>query len=186
LQPAASLAISAAFALLVAPASLAEKAPGPDQNELNQAGEDTEDWLHGVLWNGPAFNPRSHLLYVPSVEWCTTYTLGGDPKNWLTPYFGGKLTWHPVSESRGRLTALDAATGEVLWRYESDAPMAGAVTTTASDVLFTGEVSGDFLAMNARDGKVLYRFNTGGAVAGGVRQGANKNETNTVGLAFYL
>ena len=46
--------------------------------------------------------------------------------------------------------------------------MLAAVTATRSDVLFTGEVSGDFLALNGQNGKVLYRFNTGGSVAGGV------------------
>jgi alcohol dehydrogenase (cytochrome c) len=46
--------------------------------------------------------------------------------------------------------------------------MVAAVTATAGDVLFTGEVSGDFLVLNAKNGKVLYRFYTGGSVAGGV------------------
>ena len=46
--------------------------------------------------------------------------------------------------------------------------MVGAVTTTAGNVVFTGELTGDFLALDARTGDVLYRFNTGGPIGGGV------------------
>ena len=46
--------------------------------------------------------------------------------------------------------------------------MLAAVTTTSGDVIFTGELSGDFLTLDAKTGKVLYRFNTGGAMNGGV------------------
>src|SRR5947207_2837016 len=27
----------------------------------------------GVEWNGPAYHPNTHLLYVPAVDWCGTY-----------------------------------------------------------------------------------------------------------------
>jgi hypothetical protein len=55
--------------------------------------------------------------------------------------------------------------------------MAGAVTTTAGNVVLTGELTGDFLVLDARSGDVLYRFNTGGPIGGGVvhmrRQGSS-------------
>ena len=46
--------------------------------------------------------------------------------------------------------------------------MVAAVTPTAGNVLFAGELTGDFLALDARTGEVLYRFNTGGPMGGGV------------------
>jgi alcohol dehydrogenase (cytochrome c) len=46
--------------------------------------------------------------------------------------------------------------------------MVAAVTTTAGDVVLTGELTGDFMVLDARTGDVLYRFNTGGPVGGGV------------------
>jgi alcohol dehydrogenase (cytochrome c) len=46
--------------------------------------------------------------------------------------------------------------------------MYAAITPTAGDVLFTGDLSGNFIALDARDGKTLYSFNTGGPIAGGV------------------
>src|SRR5262249_28744945 len=52
--------------------------------------------------------------------------------------------------------------------YRSRRPMLAAVTATSSDLVFTGELDGDFLVLHGRDGAVLYRFNTGGAMTGGV------------------
>src|SRR5262249_56257885 len=62
----------------------------------------------------------------------------------------------------------DAARGKVGWKYESSNPMLAAVATTSAGLIFTGEMTGDFLTLDARTGKVLYRFNTGGPMNGGV------------------
>jgi alcohol dehydrogenase (cytochrome c) len=123
--------------------------------------------LGGVQWNGPAFNPRTNMLYVPSVDWCGTFrkaqTLQHVPGQ---NYMGGSFTPDPVEQGRGWLTAIDASTGSIRWRYESSRPMLAAITATSADLLFTGD--GDFLVLDARDGTVLYRFNTGGAMNGGI------------------
>ena len=81
---------------------------------------------------------------------------------------GGTWTPDPLGQARGWVTAIDASTGAIRWRYESRRPMLAGVTATSSDLLFTGELDGDFLVLDARDGTVLYRFNTGGAMIGGV------------------
>jgi alcohol dehydrogenase (cytochrome c) len=125
--------------------------------------------LGGVQWNGPAFNPQTGLLYVPAVDWCTTYSAADSVR--FVPgefYVGGTIQMDSVSRAAGWLTAVEAATGKVGWRYRSGAPMVAGVTTTSGGVVFTGESSGDFLVLNARNGEVLYRFYTGGPVGGGV------------------
>jgi alcohol dehydrogenase (cytochrome c) len=81
---------------------------------------------------------------------------------------GGSASFDPVEKSRGWLTAIDAATGQVRWKYESQRPLLAAVTATSADLIFTGELTGDFLVLDAREGKVLYRFNAGGPLNGGV------------------
>ena len=87
--------------------------------------------------------------------------------HYITPSVGGTVEFG--AESQGWLTAMDASTGEVKWKYQSKRPMvSAAVTATKGNVVFTGELAGDFLALDARDGKVLYRFNTGGGIGGGV------------------
>jgi alcohol dehydrogenase (cytochrome c) len=125
--------------------------------------------LGGVEWNGPAFNPGTNLLYVPAVDWCTTFT-AFDEVRYIPGkgYMGGTVDLDPAERSQGWITAIDASTGAVKWKYRSRRPMVAAVTTTAGNLLLAGELSGDFLALDARTGRVLYRFNTGGSMGGGI------------------
>ncbi len=125
--------------------------------------------LGGVLWNGPAYSPRTNALYVPVVDWCTTFALTDEVRFVEGElYMGGTTQMDAESESQGWLTAVDASTGEVLWRYRSERPLIAAVTATAGDLVFAGEVTGDFIALDARTGEVLYRFHTGGPMGGGI------------------
>jgi outer membrane protein assembly factor BamB len=138
--------------------------------------EPTEQGVHtcpglagGVEWSVPAYSPKRDVLVVPAVNWCGVFRkqdearfVGGQQ------YLGGSFTWDPVETSSGWLTALRASTGEQLWRYQSSRPMLAAVTATSGDMLFTGELNGDFLAMDVRNGNVLYRYHGGGTIIGGV------------------
>jgi alcohol dehydrogenase (cytochrome c) len=81
---------------------------------------------------------------------------------------GGTVDLDPAEKSQGWLTAVDASSGAVKWKYRSPRPMVASVTTTAGNLLLTGELTGDFLAFDARTGQELYRFNTGGSMGGGI------------------
>jgi alcohol dehydrogenase (cytochrome c) len=124
----------------------------------------------GVLWNGPALDPKRMTLFVGSNDMCmfvkatpgTAYTarglhLGG------TGGLGGKQ-----ETPSGWVTAVDANTGAVRWKYHAETPVLGAVTTTAGGIVMTGDNAGNFLIFESESGKLLRKENTGGAVAGGV------------------
>jgi alcohol dehydrogenase (cytochrome c) len=81
---------------------------------------------------------------------------------------GGRTDLDPAEKAQGWLTAVDASSGAVKWKYRSPRPMVAAVTTTAGNVVLTGELTGDFVVLDARTGEVRYRFNTGGPVGGGI------------------
>jgi alcohol dehydrogenase (cytochrome c) len=109
------------------------------------------------------------MLYVGAVDWCGTFMKAGRLEHVMgRNYLGGHFIPDPAEPARGWLTALDASTGAIRWRYRSPRPMLAAITTTSTDLLFTGELDGDFLVLDARDGTVLHRFDTGAAMAGGV------------------
>jgi alcohol dehydrogenase (cytochrome c) len=123
----------------------------------------------GVQWSGPSYSAHTAMLYVPAVDWCATFS--ADVEARYIPghvYLGGDVDMDPPGKAQGWLTAIDAATGAVKWKYRSPRPMVASVTTTAGDLVFTGELTGDFLALDARSGAVLYRFNTGGPMGGGI------------------
>jgi alcohol dehydrogenase (cytochrome c) len=126
----------------------------------------------GVQWNGAAHSLSTGLLYVNAIDWCTLFKLGPDPK-WVAtvPYTGLANGWgtnDPTSAWSGWINAVDPKSGTIAWRVKRPTPMYAAVTPTAGDVLFTGDLSGNFLALDARNGNTLYSFDTGGPIAGGV------------------
>jgi alcohol dehydrogenase (cytochrome c) len=125
--------------------------------------------LGGVEWSAPALNPQTDLMIVPAVDWCGTFKADSESRFVAGQLFmGGSFTYDPIEKSRGWLTALKASTGEVRWKYHSTRPMLAAVTTTSGNVVFTGELNGEFIVLDARNGNIVYRFNTGGAITGGV------------------
>lgn len=125
--------------------------------------------LGGAQWNGPAFNPGTNTLYVNAVDWCGTFIKAAEARYVQgAMYMGGTVRADAPDKSRGWLTAIDASTGAVRWKYESKRPLLAAVTTTSADLIFTGELLGDFMALDAKTGEVLYRYNTGGRMNGGV------------------
>jgi alcohol dehydrogenase (cytochrome c) len=109
------------------------------------------------------------MLVVPTVDWCGVFKKA-DEAHFIPGqlYIGGSYTFDPVEESHGWLTAVNASTGAILWKYQSKRPMLASVTTTSANLVFTGELTGDFVVMDQSRGDVLYRFNTGGPVTTGV------------------
>jgi alcohol dehydrogenase (cytochrome c) len=126
--------------------------------------------LGGVEWSGPAYNPVTKMLYTPAVDWCGTFKVDDEIRH--VPgknYMGGDYAFDPKpAGGKGWLTAVDALTGAVRWKYQSPRPMVGAVTTTAGGVVMTGELTGDFVVFDAATGREAYRFNTGGSIGGGL------------------
>ncbi len=122
----------------------------------------------GVEWFGPVYDPKDNRIFTPAVDWCSTFTLGEVRYNAGQFFMGGSWTFDDVDKAQGWLRAYDAKTGDIAWKYESDLPMVAGVTPTAGGLLFTGELTGDFIAVNSKTGKVLYRFPTGGPIGGGV------------------
>lgn len=122
----------------------------------------------GVEWNGPAFHPALNLLYVGSVDWCSTFTSG--PAAFKPPliYLGTAPQFSAASEKTGWVYAVDGATGKVRWRYHAGSPVLSGVTPTAGGVLLSGESAGNLLVFDARSGRLLKKENLGGSMGGGI------------------
>ncbi len=126
----------------------------------------------GIQWNGAAHSLKTGFLYVNAIDWCTVFKLGPQPK-WVAtvPYTGLANGWgtnDPQDKWSGWINAVDPKTGKMAWRVHTPAPMYAALTPTAGNVLFTGDLLGNFLVLDAVNGKTLYSFDTGGPIAGGV------------------
>jgi alcohol dehydrogenase (cytochrome c) len=121
----------------------------------------------GSLWSTPSVSPLTHYFYVMGVNQAYSVTAfkmepwvfgaptvgqqtGGSQKPEVTPF--------PPS---GTLTAIDVNTGKIAWQQKTSLPMYGGIVTTASNLLFTGEMNGDFDAFDAKTGKKLWHYYMG-------------------------
>ena len=131
----------------------------------------------GVEWNGPAYSPSTNMLYVGSVDWCSTVRV--DPPEKLKnkvgiPWTGSAKLIQPfgvmdsLSKRHGWLTAVDADDGSVKWRYASPTPLVAGVTATAGGLVFAADLSGNVFGFDQRDGSIRFRYNTGQPIGGGV------------------
>jgi alcohol dehydrogenase (cytochrome c) len=132
----------------------------------------------GSEWNGPAYAPPTNLLYTGTVDWCTTVQVA-DPEKVASvpagqPWSGsadeanafGKMD--PKEKWGGWVTATDADSGEVRWRYRTPAPVLAAVTPTAGGLVFAADMNGNAYAFDAENGNILWRAQLDGAAGGGV------------------
>lgn len=126
------------------------------------------NWSGGSQWSGPAYLPDTNTLVVNSVDWCGIATLGEVRYVKAQLYLAGAMEIDPQNQAVGVTTALDAATGEVLWKNaRQGVRVVGGVTTTAGGLVLTGDMLGNFYALNASDGSLLYMDNIDNAPIGG-------------------
>jgi PQQ-dependent dehydrogenase (methanol/ethanol family) len=129
----------------------------------------------GIEWNGPTYSREANTFFVNAIDWCTTVRIAPveelEGKKGL-PWTGSSELRHPfgVQDSAwaGWLTAVDAGTGGIRWRYRSPTPLVAGITSTAAGLVFTGDLRGDFMAFDGKTGAVLWRHQVGEPIGGGV------------------
>jgi alcohol dehydrogenase (cytochrome c) len=121
----------------------------------------------GTNWQPSSYNPGTHMFYVCAQSGIAGYAAGTTPqpkpKNGVVPVtVGSTLTiGGGFSANPGTFTAIDAATGRIVWQKNwTDSCYAGSATT-AGNLVFIGRNKGELLAYDARDGTQLWSFQTG-------------------------
>lgn len=137
----------------------------------------------GKDWPPEAYNPKTHLFYIPShINLCSE--LGGTGK--LEKRKSGEL-WLSISVDDlfsslrfsdkvdptqpikiGQLQAFDVRTGKRAWTHDfEDTPFWAPLLTTGGNLVFAGgTVDRKFRAFDASSGKVLWEFATPSGVTG--------------------
>jgi outer membrane protein assembly factor BamB len=85
-------------------------------------------------------------LFVPVVDLC----------GWGSASGGQQLTSLDPARGKGRLVALDAATGRIAWERRLPSPAFGCATVS-NDVVFTSTFDGTVYAFGTADGKLAWR-----------------------------
>jgi alcohol dehydrogenase (cytochrome c) len=122
----------------------------------------------GKNWQPSAYNPQLGLIYIPSIEGCSSILTveqkdredQGGPVKARERFTGGPFK-APDPRLYGALKAVDPTTGETKANLRLDyANYAGALAT-AGNLVFLGHIDGTFSAYDARALKELWSFNVG-------------------------
>lgn len=102
-----------------------------------------------------AYDPQTHLLYVPFVQADCP-----DPRDTGPAAVAGtRLTGpgHPFDGLYGRLVAFDPNTGKLAWMHRQRASDISSVLATAGGIVFDGTLDRYFRAWDARTGRLLWQ-----------------------------
>jgi alcohol dehydrogenase (cytochrome c) len=137
------------------------------------AGEKVTVWpsVSGVTnWQHLSFSPNTGLLYINTLNVGMTYEAPEPPK--LTPGTPSgvptvkRTTVTDDPNVRGFLKAVDPMTGKSKWETPYRSPNYSSTMVTASNLVFTGVMTGEFQALDADTGKILWSFQTPSGIVG--------------------
>jgi len=135
----------------------------PDNEPTEQGTFICPDMDGATNWMSPAFNPEAGWMYVTTREECATYYSWAEDYKEGHSYWGGNTT-RKRGSGYGALRAIDPATGDVKWEFKYPSPSMAGNLSTASGLIFTGDMEGNFMAFDARTGKNLWHMQTGSPI----------------------
>ncbi|HEY7650517.1 MAG TPA: PQQ-dependent dehydrogenase, methanol/ethanol family [Methylomirabilota bacterium] len=123
--------------------------------------------IGGKNWMPMSFSPQTGLVYMPTMNLCMDLE-GAKPEYKRGAFYlavefelgktgpGGHL---------GEVVAWDPVKQQKVWGNKEDLPYTGGMLTTASGLLFHGDIRGTFKALDAKTGRTLWQFNTGSGIS---------------------
>ncbi len=117
----------------------------------------------GKNWPPASYSPDTHMVYVPTSEWGTTFIRREGEGRPGTMDLGGFPRFDP--EGTGNLVAFNLQTGQIEWQFELPGSFNWAGTlATGGGLVFAGGADGYLRAFNDTTGEVLWQFQTGSGV----------------------
>ncbi len=113
-------------------------------------------------WQPPSFSPKTGLFYTDATQAYSVYNIydpSDNPQGWGGTDRGGYST--------SSVRAIDYKTGEVRWSHEWGGTIRAGVLSTAGNLVFAGDSSGNLVALNATTGDPLWHANLGNQLGNG-------------------
>jgi quinohemoprotein ethanol dehydrogenase len=115
----------------------------------------------GDNWEPASYNPTTHMFYVCAIRTVLGVEAANLPFKVGTSFAGiGGIAGIGWSEGQGTFTAIDAASGKVVWQKNWADPCYSGTSTSAGNLVFVGRNDGKYQAYNATTGKLAWSFQT--------------------------
>ncbi|MGH6753296.1 MAG: PQQ-dependent dehydrogenase, methanol/ethanol family, partial [Bradyrhizobium sp.] len=141
-----------------------DKRPGPG----HPAKDICPNLIGGKNWQPMSFNPETGLVYIPTNNVCMDWSVSDVAYKRGVFYLGAEF---PTKEGPGgflgELIAWDPVASKKVWSMKSDLPFNGGTLSTAGNLVFWGDLYGDFKAIDAKSGKVVWNKNLGSGIGAG-------------------
>ncbi|AUC94202.1 MULTISPECIES: PQQ-dependent methanol/ethanol family dehydrogenase [Bradyrhizobium] len=141
-----------------------DKRPGPG----HPAKDICPNLIGGKNWQPMSFNPQTGLVYIPSNNVCMDWSVSDVNYKRGVFYLGAEFPTKPGPGGfLGELVAWDPIANKKVWGIKEDLPFNGGTLTTGGNLVFSGNLHGDFRAIDAKNGKVLWSKNLGSGIGAG-------------------
>ncbi|QIG96536.2 PQQ-dependent dehydrogenase, methanol/ethanol family [Bradyrhizobium sp. 6(2017)] len=141
-----------------------DKRPGPG----HPAKDICPNLIGGKNWQPMSFNPVTGLVYIPTNNVCMDWSVSDVNYKRGVFYLGAEF---PTKEGPGgflgELVAWDPVANKKVWGIKEDLPFNGGTLTTGGNLVFSGNLHGDFRAIDAKNGKVVWSKNLGSGIGAG-------------------
>jgi glucose dehydrogenase len=127
-----------------------------DVSSIKLAGQGPQDWTGGASWSPMSYDPALGFAIVTATRHLTPQP--GKHRSGMAEL---EREWKVIYSS---VSAVNVATGAIVWQDEFDGGLVGGTATTAGGLTFVGEGNGYFDALDTRTGVRLWRFQTGAGV----------------------
>ncbi|MFQ6006632.1 MAG: PQQ-dependent dehydrogenase, methanol/ethanol family, partial [Woeseia sp.] len=135
--------------------------------------------LGGHNWQPMSFSPDTGLVYIPAQQIPGVYGTMKDfafiPGQWNTgiDFLLVDMPEDPVElikvagMLRGHLSAWEPVSQKEIWRYQHAGPWNGGILATGGNLVFQGNIIGEFVAYAADSGERLWAFPTRTGITAG-------------------
>ena len=141
-----------------------DKRPGPG----HPAKDICPNLIGGKNWQPMSFNPQTGLVYIPANNVCMDWSVSDVSYKRGVFYLGAEF---PTKEGPGgflgELVAWDPVANKKVWGIKEDLPFNGGTLSTGGNLVFSGNLHGDFRAIDAKTGKLLWSKNLGSGIGAG-------------------
>ncbi|MBV1701220.1 MAG: PQQ-dependent dehydrogenase, methanol/ethanol family [Hyphomicrobiales bacterium] len=124
--------------------------------------------IGGKNWQPMSYNPGTGLVYMNTNNVCMDWAVSDVNYKRGVFYLGAEFpTKAGPGGYLGELMAWDPVTQKKVWGIKEDLPFNGGTLSTAGNLVFAGNLHGEFRAIDAKTGKILWHKNLGSGIGAG-------------------
>jgi alcohol dehydrogenase (cytochrome c) len=142
-----------------------DKRPGPDHAAKNIC----PNLIGGKNWQPMSFNPQTGFVYIPANNVCQDMSEAKEIEYRKGVFYLGKefAALPGPGGYLGDIIAWDPIAKKAVWDIKEPLPFNGGTLSTGGNLMFYGNLLGEFKAIDAKSGAELWKMQLGSGIGAG-------------------